>query len=384
MPSDRSTLTTAEVDAVLTATSSSRLMNGKNKVADLGNVKTPTLNMFRGQGKANATPVRGAYKCHFSAPRGQKLQSISGRDIHTFRSTDSLFDVEFSVGRVHMGDEWVHQQLEEAGVSIDYSQAYTTHIDVTKPGWWTKGSDTFEVMVSLADQKLKALETNYVQELNKLFWTSNIADAKLWPGMDSLIPRSSNTTGPVGNRSRTNPLLRHQLKATTNTANMEMDLDDLRYASNKRIADGTSINYAVCGRSYYNAIKERMFSGSNSVTAPRLTRNLDQARSEAAAVGQKLGIGFPDDSIYIAGVGVLAVEPVFEDLDKEFAPAIPWEKTCFLLNTDHIHFRPTAKKDGNKKVHATPYNQLVTRISMYGEYALMADWLDCHAVTYIP
>lgn len=384
MPSDRSSLSTAEIDAALTATASSRLMNGKNQVNFLGNVKTPTLNMFRAKGQSNHTPVRGAYKCHLSGQRGQKLQSVSGRDIHTFRSIDTLFDIEFSVGRVHLGDEWVHQQIEEAGLSIDYSTVYTTQIDINKPGWWSKGSDTFETLVNLADQKLKALEINYVQELNKLFWLSNIADAKLWQGVDANVSVASNTTGPVGNKNRVNPLLRHQLLPITNTADIELRLDDLRYLCNKRIADGSKVDLIPVGRTFYNAVKERMIQGSNAVSSPRLVRNLDNATSEAQANAQKLGIGFPDDSIYMAGVGMMYVEPVFEDLDREFAPAIAWEKRAFNFNTSHIMFKPTAKKDGQKKIHATPYNQLVTRISVYGEYALMMDWFDCHGATYIP
>ena len=384
MPPDRSSVTTAEVDAMLTATSTSRLMNGKNKVGHLGNVKTPTLNAMRGMGKSNATPVRGGYKCHLAAQRGQRMQAVSGRDIHTFKSVDTIFDVEFSVGRVHLGDEWVHQQLDEAGINIDYTQAYQTAIDTSKPGWWTKGADSFEVLVNLADQKLQALELNYVQELNKLLWRSNISDPKLWPGIDALTPWSTNTTGPVGNRSRTNPLLRHQLLATTDTANIEKDLDTLRRRCNKRIHDGTSVNFIVCGETYYDAIKERMFSGSTAVTAPRLLRDYDNARSEAQARAQKIGIGLPDDAIYVAGVGLLMIEPVFEDLDAQDAPSIPWQKRAAMFNTDHIAFRPTKNKDGAKRVHATPYNQLFTRISCYGEYAMTEDWFDCHGVTYIP
>lgn len=380
---DRSSVTTAEVDAMLVATSTSRLLNGKNKVAFLGNVKTPTLNALRGMAKSNSTPVRGGYKCHLAGARGQRLQAVSGRDIHTFKSVDTLFDLEFGVGRVHLGDEWVHQQLEEAGIPIDYSQAYET-VDVSKPGWWTKGSDAFEVLVNLADQKLQALELNYVQELNKLLWRSNISDAKLWPGFDSLLSWSSNTTGPVGNRSRTDPLLRHQLLATTNILDVEGDLDTLRRRCNKRIHDGTSVNFIVCGETMYDAVKTRMFAGSSAVTSPRIVRNYDQARSEAQAMAQKIGIGLPDDAIYVAGVGLLMIEPVFEDLDREDAPSTLWQKRYAMLNTDHVQFKPTKGKDGAKKVHATPYNQLVTRISCYGEYALVADWLDCHGVGYTP
>lgn len=379
MPSDRSSLTTSEVDAMLTATATSRMLNGKNKVIHLGNVKTPTLNMMRKNGKATSTPVRGAYKCHLAGQRGGKLQSISGRDIYTFESKDTLFDIEYSVGRVHLGDEWVHQQLEEAGIEIDYTEATQTKVDITKPGWWTAGSDSFEVLQNLAEQKLDALDLNYVQELNKAFWRSNITDPKLWPGMDSLLSRSSNTSGPVGNRFRTDPLLRHYLKTAVNTANIELELQAARRAANKRTNDGTSLNFAVCGETAYDAIVERLFSGSSTVTSPRLTRNIENARSEAQAMSQKLGVAFPDDAIYIAGVGLLMIEPVFEDLDKEDAPAQLWQKTIMMWNLDHIAFKPTKKKDGNRRIHATPYNQSVTRISTFGEYALVADKLDCHA-----
>lgn len=382
MSSDRSSITTAEIDAMLTATSSSRLVNGKNKVINLGNVNTPTLNAFRSMGGAKSTPVRGAYKCHLASQRGKKLQGISGRDIHRFDSVDTLFDIEFGVGRVHLGDEWVHQQLSEAGIDID-RVTQEAPIDVNKGGWWTKGSDSFEVLVNLANQKLDALDLNYTQELNKDFWRSNVGDAKKWPGIDACLPVTSNTSGSIGNRSRTNKLLRHQLITSQAHLDLESGLSDQRRACNKRTQDGTKVNMMVCGETVYKVVVERMFSGSTAITAPRFTRNIEAARSEAQAMGQKFGIGFPDDAIYMTGVGLIMIEPVFEDLDIEDAPAVPWQKRWFTLNTDHLAFKPTKNKDGHKRVHATPYNQDVTRISAYGEYALVLDKIDCHGCGYI-
>ncbi|MFW6340822.1 MAG: hypothetical protein ACOC0Q_08140 [Wenzhouxiangella sp.] len=380
---DHSSMTTAEVDAVLTATNTSRLINGKNKVAHLGNVKTPSLNRSRKMQQRIASPVRGGYKCFMSGQRGQKMQSISGRDIHTFKSVDTLFDLEYKVGRVHLGDEWVHQQLEEAGISIDYTQAYQT-VDVSTRGWWKHGDNAFEVAVNLADQKLQALELNYVQELNKLFWRDNATDPKLWPGVDSLLPRSGNTSGPVGNRTRANPLLRHQLEAIGNIDDAELVLSQLRRKCNKRIHDGTTVDFLPVGEALYDAIVAKIFSGKNGAVGTTLVRNIDNARSEAQAMAQRIGIGIPDDAIYLAGVGLLMIEPVFEELDAEDNPAITWQKSGFFINSNHFQFIPTKKKDGHKKVHPTPYNQLVTRISCYGEYALVADQLDCHGVTYAP
>lgn len=377
MPADRSTLTTAEVDAVLTVTSQSRNYNGKNAVTALGRINTPTLNMMRGASKARSTPVRGAYKAQMKGLRGGKLQTWSGRDVLTFASADTLFDIEYAIGRVHLGDEWVHQQLEEAGCQVNYEDAVAGKVDLA-----SLAPDTWEVIVNLAQEKFDDAEMNYVLELNKMFWRANTSDPKAFVGMDGLLSRTTNSTGPVGNRSRTNPLLRHQLMASVNQNDIELKLNQLVRAANKRCRDGTQVNFAVCGEAFYDAIVEKMFSGSNAITVAntRTLRNLDQARSDAQAQAQKLGIGFPDNAIYIAGVGVLMIEPVFEDLDKEDAPAVTWQKTCALLNLDHLTFKPTKGKDGAKIIHQTPHNQRITRMSVHGEYALVADQFDCHAI----
>lgn len=377
MPADRSTLTTSEVDAVLTATAQSRNYNGKNNVTALGRINTPTLNAMRGMSKARSVPVRGAYKAQMKGLRGGKLQTWSGRDILTFASADTLFDIEYSIGRVHLGDEWVHQQLEEAGAQIDYEKAVHSSVALDEIN-----ADTWEVVVNLAQEKMDDAEINYVLELNKMFWRANTSDPKAFVGIDGLISRTTNSTGPVGNRSRTNPLLRHQLSAAVNTNDIELRLNQLVRACNKRCRDGSRVNFAVCGEAFYDAIVEKMFAGSNAITVPnvRTVRNMDQARSDAQAMGQKLGIGFPDNAIYIAGVGLLMIEPVFEDLDKEDAPAVTWQKTCFLFNLDHLAFKPTKNKDGAKIIHPTPHNQRITRLSVHGEYALVADQFDCHGV----
>lgn len=382
--SDRTTLSTAEVDAMLTATATSRVIKKKDNVAFLGNVKTPTLNMFRGRSSARSTPTRGAYKCHFSPPRGKRLQPTSGRDIHNFESADTLFDVEYSVGRVHLGDEWVHQQIQEAGIDINHAEIANSHmIDTSKRGWWTKGKDAGDILVNLADQKLTSFELNYTQELNKEMWRAHTAEPKFWQGADTIFSVASNTTGPVGNRDRaTNQYLRHKLKAVANRKDWEFDLDKLRRDANRKIHDGSKTDYIACGQNVYDAIKDQMFTGSNAVTTPRFERNLDAAQGAAREMAKAFNIGLPDDAIYLTGVGIITIEPVFEELDLEDAPSIPWEDRLYGFNLAHAGFRPTKGRDGAKKVHQTPYNQEVTRISCYGEYAMYADWLDCHFVAY--
>lgn len=372
MASDRSSLTTAEVDTILTTTVSSRLYRGKNNVTALGRINTPTLNMMRGQSKGRTTPVRGGYKAQVKGPGGRKLQTWSGRDLLTFQGVDTIMDLEYFVGRVHLGDEWVHQQLEEAGVDVDYTKT-------AKGGAVPQvTSDAWEVLTNLAEEKLDDGENDYVQELNKMLWRASASDAKAFPGIDGLLPVTSNATGTIGGKSRSNPLLRHQLMTSVDVDDLELKLNQLVRACNKRTRDGSKLNFAVCGENLYDAIIEKMFSGSNATSSPVFDRQ--RMEEKARTIGDKLSIGFPDDAIYVVGIGLLMIEPTFEDLDKEDAPATAWSKRLYALNLSHIAFKPTKNKDGAVIVHPTPHNQRITNISYHGEYALCADKLDCHGV----
>lgn len=374
MASDRSTLSTAEIDTVLTTTVSSRLYRGKNKVTALGRINTPTLNAMRGMANGRATPVRGGYKCQVKGAGGRKLQTWSGRDILTFKGAETIFDLEYFVGRVHLGDEWVHQQLEEAGVEVNYEKAAKGQLPAVS-------GDAWEVLTNLAEQKLDDGENDFVQELNKMLWRASASDAKAFNGIDHILPVTSNSAGTVGTKSRSNPLLRHQLMASVAAADIELKLNQLVRACNKRTQDGTRVNLAVCGENVYDLIVAKMITGSTAISAPRFDRV--RAAEKAKQIGETMGIGFPDDAIYIAGVGILTIEPVFEDLQKEDAPAISWNDRLYVFNTAHLSFKPTKGRDGATLVHPTPYNQRITRISYHGEYALCADKLDCHGALYI-
>lgn len=368
MATDRSTLRASEISTLLLATASSRLYKGKNRVLAMDRISTPTLNRLRSnKAGASTTPIQGGYKCHVKGERGGSLQAWSGRDILTFHSFETMFDLEYFVGYVHMGDEWVHQLLKEAGIQVDYD---TSNGKIPK-----MASDTWEVLINIAQEKLEDLENNYVMELNKAIWRSNSGNAKMFTGIDGLLPVTSNSTGTIGGKSRSNPLLRHQLATAVSNANIETTIDSVKRAANKRnAADGSKIDMAVCGEDAYDVVTTVLFTG----TSAKYDRNL--AADQAAQWGSKLGIGVPDDAIMIPGVGPLMIEPVFETLDAEDAPATAWQKRIYLLNSRHIGFKPTKGQDGKLTPHPTPYNQRVTRLSMYGEYAFVIDKPNSHGV----
>jgi hypothetical protein len=104
---DTSTLTTAEIDAVLRATCAPSMLkkDPSKRVAYVGNVATPTLNAFMKKGKVNGVPLQGTFRAFLSTPRNGSFQPVSGRDIHNFQSIETLEDVDYRYGEAHMGDE---------------------------------------------------------------------------------------------------------------------------------------------------------------------------------------------------------------------------------------------------------------------------------------
>jgi hypothetical protein len=356
--SDRSTLTTAEIDAVFKATVKERLKNGKNKIIALDRYNTPTLNWLRKNAKTTR-PVRGDYVVQVEGERAKTLQTWSGTDFLNYESADTVFELTFGAGKVHLGDKLVHDQLEQAGLDVDYSAAAKGKLRAELP------SDVEEVVYDLAKKKLDALENNYLVELNKMVWRDNSSDPKAWPGIDALIPVTGSTVGLVGGKPRTDPLLQHVVKASVAAADLESEIDDLVYQVNKKNGqDGSRADFAVCGRAFIKTLKA-VFMG-NATLAQKMTRNVDLGEMQ-----KRIGIGLPDDAMYIEGLGVLVPDPVFEELDAADNPAIPWTKRLYVFNSTHFQMQITRGMDGLQVVKPTPYNQQITYVSIYGQYAIV-------------
>ncbi len=362
MATDRTSLTSSEVAEILTVTASERRIDGRSRVLALDRIATPTLNMMRKAKGAKSRAIQGGFKTTVKSERAGTLQFYSGRDYLTYDSFETMFDLSFSLGYAHMGDEWVHQIFKEAG------------IDIT-PGHSADGlpkiaASTWEVVVNLAEEKTEDLENNFHQALNLAFWRSNSADAKAFTGIDGLFPITSNSTGSIGGKSRTDPLLRHQLRTALTIDNIELSLSQVVRACNKTNGmDNSRVGYAACGESFFDKLKD-LYLGT-STRAGKIDRNW--MGEQVAKMAEKIGVGIPDDTLWIPGVGLLALEPCFERLDALDAPAIPWSKRCYLMNLDHVGFRPDPSNDGKLVVYPNQYNQLVTRVSVQGDYTFTVD-----------
>lgn len=371
MATDRSSITAAEIGQILTATASTKRMQGRTRVLAVDRQSTPTLNMFRKLKGAKSRPVQGGFKTTVKSERGGTLQFYSGRDKLTFDSYETLFDLEFFMGSCHMGDEWVHQIFKEAGIPVVPENAGKLP---------SLKDETWEIVIDLASEKVEDLENNYVQSLNKAFWRSNATDPKAFTGMDGLLPITSNSTGSIGGKSRSNPILRHQLLTGLTIDNLELSISQLVRAANKKNAmDDSRATYAVAGEALYDKLKD-LYLGTSTRTGKVTRQWMDDG---LAKMNKRIGVGMPDETLYIPGLGALCLETVFEDLDSLDAPAIAWSKRMYGFNMEHIGFRSDKSLDGFLRVNPTPDDQMVTRLSMLGDYTFTVDKPNSHFVASI-
>ena len=353
---DRSTLTVSEVEEISLAVISEEYHN-KGGAIRLDNIETPTLNMTM-KSSASAFPAKGGYKVIVKDNRKGALQTWSGRDLLTFDSYNTIFELQYGMARVHMGDEWISQQLEEAGIAVEYDTS-----NGKLPGG-RMTSATWEVAVNLAKSKVEDLRENWQRRLAHLQWTDNSSDTKAPDGIDNLLP-IANTTGSIGGKSRTNPLLQHHVRAISGLDTLELDLMQVRRAANKRNGDGSRTDFVVCGETIYDKMAD-LWLGT-STRAGKFDRNL--AAAQAQEMAAKWGIGIPDDAFAIPGVGIIMIEPLFEDLDQENPGlSVPFQKRMYGMNRKHIAFKAPKGKDGKTTVHPMPYNQRIHRVSTHGEY----------------
>ena len=364
--SDTSTLTTAEVDTIMTATSSGTVVNRKAQSQE--RTARPSVRHFRQMIKLEH-PVRGQYEASIKGDRTLPAQGVAGRDRLKYRSQETLGKLIYHAGKIHLGEELIHDQLAKAGIRIDYSASAA---GVKRP-WGEIPARTKETCVNVIQEKLDDYENNWEVEFAKALWLAN-SDPKLWQGIDGMLPASANDAGLIGRKSRSLEMLRHNLYPSIATADLEATLDQLVRDCNKRTAgkDNSSLTVGYVGFKFIDALKS-LYRGTGI--------NRDYALEKAI---MRIGIGIPDNAFMLQGHNLLLVaEPMFELFQKVTNSTIDWEKRAYFFNLKRLRLYGTPGLEGKTVVKPTPYDQMITYLSKLGEYAWVLDQPNTQGVAYI-
>lgn len=351
MPVDSTSLTQEEIDFLAQATLSRRIAN-RGDVDALDRVQSGTFKYAVSRAKSFGPPVQGGFRFYVKGNRNQRIQWWQGADLLTFDNQQTLSDMVFDVGKGHMGYEIIYDTIERNGIRVDYNKGI-------REG--QSDRSVLERVVNIIEQTMDDVEYAWENDLRKRFMTDNADEPKAFTGRAGLIDATTNTTGSIGRRSRTNRLFQHQLITGVTADNIGPAFFRMIRAANRR-AGGTKIDWISCGDAVYNTLVQ-LFMGTGTSAGKFDYRS---ARDMAMKKGEKYNIGLPQDCFAYEDT-LIVNDPVYELLDIDY-PTANWSKRMDFWNFSHFGILPVISDV--TVPHAMPYNQRLMRTSVHGEWTV--------------
>jgi hypothetical protein len=356
MPIDNLSLTQEEIDFLAQATLSRRIAN-RGDVTALDRVESGTMKYALQRAKNFGPPVQGGFRFYVKGNRNQQIQWWQGADILTFDNQQTLSDMVFDVGKGHMGWELIYDTVERNGIRVDYRRGLR------------KGEgdrSVLERVQNIVEQTMGDVEYAWMNDLRLRFMTANLDQPKCFVGRDGLIDPTTNTTGSIGRRPRSNSLFRHQLATGVTKTNFMLAMFKIIRQANRR-AGGTKIDYISCGDEVYNMLVD-LFSGTDTVAGKFDYRS---ARDLAMKRGEKMNVALPQDCFAYEDMFIVN-DPVYELLDQRYpTAAVPYAKRMDLWNFSHFGILPVITE--MDVPHPMPDNQRLSRTSRHGEWTVWCD-----------
>lgn len=356
MSVDNTALTQGEIDFLAQATLSRRIANNR-EVTAMDRIASGTFKYAMSRAKDFGNPVQGGFRFYVKGNRNQRIQWWQGADILTFDNQQTLSDMVFDVGKGHLGYELIYDTIERNGIRIDYNKE-------VRAGGVRAGVP--EAVVNIIEQTMDDVEYAWLNDLRKRFMLTNYDEPRCFTGRAGLIDGTTNTTGSIGRRSRTNRLFQHQLITGVTKDTIGDAFFRMIRAANRRAA-GTKIDWISCGDEVYNQLVD-LFLGTSTVAGKFDYRS---ARDYAQKKGEKFNVSMPQDCFSYEDV-LIVNDPVYELLDIDFPSENPsWAKRMDFWNFSHTGV--VSVIDNMNVPHPLPYNQRLMRTSVHGEWATWCD-----------
>lgn len=286
---------------------------------------------------------------------GLDIQFWERRDVLGFAEPNIELELEYPFVNAHVGLELVHQDLVQMGYMV------TPNGPRGKNMAKRMSEDEVNVLVDYFEEVVEDMMDTYDQKLDVAFLRDGSYDTRAPVGLDGFITTTP-TTGTIGGKSRSNPLLQHvvSLGATaTNGGTLRSVLTAARRNANvnSRGRGGSGVDFLMVGSSFLDAY------------VAYATANNWQVQTKATGT-PSLDIGIPESGYEFEGLP-LVWNPTFDVLDTLESPTYPWKKRCYGLNSKTWVWAYQQGMDKNFSAPLDPSDQRFSRMSLDGRYGLI-------------
>lgn len=328
------------------------VMNRQDVIA-IDRKEMPFLDMLMKRkkegGHANSTTT-----VQLKTAGSQDVQFWERRDVLGFQENYIDLQLTYSFVNVHMGLELVHDDLLREGYTIQYNQPRSKNFAKKN------SADELNRLADILQEKVETHIDNWKVQLDRVFLRDGSYDTKALVGLDGLVNMTP-TTGTIGGKARTNPLLQHTVSTGATTTN-----GGTLYS--KMVQTYRACNLNGRGRS---ARVDYIMAGSTFIDGYTAFRQANSfyVQTNASKIG-KVDIAIADTDLSFMGIPIV-YNPTLDYLDTIESPTVPWTKRCYFIASKALELRTVAGMDMQFSAPADPSDQRWTRFSTDGRYALV-------------
>jgi hypothetical protein len=252
---------------------------------------------------------------------GSNFQWYNGASIVTYNRRQTLEQAKYAWRSCHDGFALDEDRLAQNGITLTDSSGPSNATDAEKLQF-----------TNLIKEQTAALKLGFDEQFSQQAHLDGTQSIDAIGGLDQLISLTP-TAGTVGGIDRSvvsNSYWRNNVSTGLTTT-----------TGTGTILNQMEVNFRQCART--GGRPNLIIAGSQFIDGYRNFVLNTYGRMDFGPSEQKVVEG-GTSMLKFKGVEVLW-SPEFQDLDARFAPATPWEKRCYFINTNTLYLSPISGHD---------------------------------------
>lgn len=324
----------------------------KNSPVDQINVERPLIKKLVAGKKEYAGGLQYVVE-QLRKANDSNFQAYFGDSQVTYNRKRTLEQAKYSYGAFHDGFGLNEDELTQNGILM------TDDRDAVP-----SGAEKVQ-LTNLLKENAETLRIGMQENLDLMLHRDGTQDPLQIAGLDALVSLTP-AVGVVGTLdAATQTYWRNHVEtAIASGAGVLVDAMEKAWRRTIRVG-GSAPDFILCGSAFLDAYRR---DSTSTVNRQIMVKGKGGTDIDAGING-----------VFFKGVPV-TWDPVFEDLDLADAPAIPWEKRCYFINSRHLTLRPIK---GHWMVSRRPprvYDRYVNYWGLTAKAALTTNKRNANAV----
>ncbi len=339
----------------------------RNDVTAVDRQDMPFFDKLSKSEKSDAGSAGGVTHVLLKTSGGSDLQAWQRRDVLGFQETTIDLKLEYPFINIHQGLELVHDDLLNMGYAISYNADRSPNRPFKR-----QAADKLNALADIVQEKIETFLDDWKVNLDRMYLRDGSYDSKILVGLDALVSTSA-STGTVGGKSRSNPVLQHTVRTgltTTASGTLFSQMKAAWRAANLNSRGyGAKIDYFMAGSSFIDGyIAWRLNNGWT-------------VNTNANKLG-KIDLQINDSDLDFSGIPII-YNPTLDYLDTIESPSVAWSKRCYGIASKALELRTPAGMDMQFTHAPDPANQRFSRFSLDKRVAMVNKIPNAHMLVAI-